>query len=335
MRLFVANREVMQGMEGGWARLRAPAHRLAHALRLHTRAGSRRNITAHYDQGNDFFALFLDQPYMLYSAGIFARPDATLEEAQVNKLERICRLLRLEPDHHVLDIGGGWGGFAIYAALWRGCRVTMTTISPAQYALARERVAQAGLEHRITVLQQDYRDLQGRYDRIVSIEMIEAIGPAQYEGFFAACERLLTRDGLMLLQAITIDDRLYAEARRSVDFIQRYIFPGGALPCVSALTRAVARASGLRFLHLGEYGAHYGATLRHWRRRLQASREAARGLGYSERFLRMWDFYLGYCEGGFLEGSIGLVHLLLGGSGRAATLPAPAPGAGRPGVPGS
>jgi cyclopropane-fatty-acyl-phospholipid synthase len=234
VRICVLNRELLDGMEKGGARLTAPLQKLFHYLRRNTKAGSRSNIAAHYDLGNDFFSLFLDETLM-YSCAFFERADSTLQEASVAKNDRICRKLQLSPADHLLEIGTGWGGFALHAARHYGCRVTTTTISRAQHDLAVQRIAAAGLSDRITVLLQDYRDLQGHYDKLVSIEMIEAVGHAFYETFFRCCSNLLTPQGMMLLQAITIADQYYEQAKRSVDFIQRSIFPGSCIPSISVI----------------------------------------------------------------------------------------------------
>ena len=310
IRLMARNRAVLDGMSGGAARLTAGARRLAHWLNRNTRSGSRRNIAAHYDLGNDFFALFLDERLM-YSSAVFDHPDMSLEEASAAKLDLICRKLDLGPGDEVLEIGTGWGGFAIHAARYYGCRVTTTTISREQYALAAERVAEAGLEGQVELLFKDYRELEGQYDKIVSIEMIEAVGHAWYETFFRQCSSLLKPDGMMLLQAITIADQHYEAARRSVDFIQRYIFPGGALPSVSVICDTLARVTDMRLYHLEDIGPHYATTLRHWRERFLARLGEVRALGYPESFIRMWEFYLCYCEGGFAERTIGTVQALL------------------------
>ena len=310
VRILLRNRRLLDGIDSGPLYLRGPLHRLLHRLRRNTRRGSRRNVEAHYDLGNDLFRLFLDDT-MMYSSGVFEHPYASLHDASLAKLERICRKLDLQPDDHVLEIGTGWGGFALYAARNYGCRVTTTTVSQEQYQLARERVQEAGLQDRIDVLCRDYRDLQGRYDKLVSIEMVEAIGHAYLDTYFAQCDRLLKPDGMFLLQAITIADQRYRQAARSVDFIQRYIFPGGFLPSVSVLNDGATRNSELRLFHLEDIGPHYATTLRHWRERFFARLPEVRTLGYDERFIRMWEFYLCYCEGGFLERSIGTVQMLL------------------------
>lgn len=310
VRLFLQNPEALYGLDTGLSRAVAPLRRALHWLNRNTRAGSRRNIAAHYDVGNDFFALVLD-PSMMYSCAIFDDPSMGLEAAQRSRLDAICRRLDLRPSDHLLEIGSGWGGMAIHAARHYGCRVTTTTISQEQFALARERIDAAGLSDRITLLLEDYRDLRGTYDKLVSIEMIEAVGHQFYEDYFAQCARLLAPDGLMLLQAITIADQRYEGARRSVDFIQRHIFPGSTIPSVTAMLGAATSASDLRLTQLDDIGPHYATTLRHWRGNVLRHREAVRALGYSETFLRMWDYYLCYCEGGFEERALGDVLMLL------------------------
>lgn len=310
MRIILQNRDVLDGMETGWARLTEPVRKILHWAARNTRSGSRRNIRAHYDLGNDFFKLFLD-PTMMYSSAIFEHEGMSLEAASIAKLDRICRKLDLKPEDHVMEIGTGWGGFALHAARHYGCHVTTTTISPSQHDVARERVAAAGLNERITLLQKDYRDLTGQYDRLVSIEMIEAVGHQYYDTFFRKCSELLKPEGAMLLQAITIADQRYEAAKKSVDFIQRYIFPGSCIPSVAAMTGAVARATDMRLTDLKDIGPDYAVTLRCWRKNFFANLEQVRALGYPESFIRMWEFYLCYCEAGFVERVIGDVQLLL------------------------
>ncbi len=310
VRVMVRNRDALEGMERGLARLAAPLRRLVHFFDRNTMAGSRRNIAAHYDLGNEFFALFLDET-MMYSCAVFERPDMSLAEASRAKLERICRKLELSPSDHVLEIGTGWGGFAIHAAARFGCRVTTATISQQQFELAQRRIAEAGLQDLITVVLRDYRALEGRFDKLVSIEMIEAVGHHYFDAFFRRCGELLKPDGMMLLQAITIADRHYRAARDSVDFIKRYIFPGSCIPSVTAMCESIARASDLRLFHLEDITAHYAITLRNWRSRFVEHIDRVRNLGYSKEFIRMWEFYLCYCEGGFLERYIGDVQMLL------------------------
>jgi cyclopropane-fatty-acyl-phospholipid synthase len=310
IRLFIVNREVMESVEGGAAHATAPLRRMLHWLNRNSPDGSRRNIAAHYDLGNDLFALFLDDT-MAYSCGVFEREDATLHEAQVAKFERACRRLRLSPSDHLLEIGTGWGGLALHAASRYGCRVTTTTISREQHDWARERIRAAGLSDRVTLLLDDYRDLRGRYDKLVSIEMIEAVGHQFLDTYTAQCSRLLEPHGAMLLQAITLRDQIYEEALESVDFIQRYIFPGSFIPSVTAIADSVRRATDMKVFHLEDIGPHYATTLRRWRERFFERIDDVRRLGYSEQFVRMWDFYLCYCEGGFLERQLGDVQMLL------------------------
>ncbi len=317
IRLFVLNRHLVDGMERGLARLSAPLLKAAHRLHRNTKTGSRQNIAAHYDLSNEFFSLMLD-PTMMYSCAYFQRPDSTLEEASRSKIDLICRKLRLSKGDHLLEIGSGWGGLACHAAATYGCHVTTTTISRAQYDMAVSRVGEAGLSDRVRVLLTDYRDLPAlgtKFDKLVSVEMIEAVGHEYYMVFFEICSRLLKPDGLMLVQAITIDERYYERAKRSVDFIQRYIFPGSCIPSVNILCQAMAKASDLSLLHLQDIGAHYPPTLRRWRDNIRRNLAHVKQLGIRPEFLRLWDFYLSYCEGGFLERSISTAHLLFAKSG--------------------
>ncbi len=309
--LFLRNPQVMYGLNRGPGRVMSLLNKLWHALRRNTLQGSRKNIAAHYDLGNEMFALFLDDT-MMYSCAIFDNPQASLQQASVEKLERVCRKLELHPGDHLLEIGSGWGGLALHAARHYGCRVTTTTISLEQYRMTLQRVEQAGLGDRITVLCEDYRNLSGQYDKLVSIEMLEAVGHAYFDTYFEKCSSLLKDDGLMLLQSITIADQRYAAAKRSVDFIQRYIFPGGCLPSVAVLGDAVARKTDMRIAHLEDIGPHYATTLKRWRERFMARLDGVRALGYPEEFIRMWEYYLCYCEGGFRERTIGTVQVLLG-----------------------
>jgi cyclopropane-fatty-acyl-phospholipid synthase len=272
------------------------------------REAARDHIVAHYDLGNDFFALVLDDT-LTYSCALFDSPRATLHEAQVAKLERICRLLDLSPADHVLEIGTGWGSFALHAAGRHGCRVTTTTISPAQHELASRRVKEAGLDDLVTVLETDYRDLTGRYDKLVSIEMIEAVDWREQEGFFRACSDLLAPAGAMALQAIVIDDALYDTAKLTEDFIKRYVFPGSSIPSVGSIVEHTARA-GLRLASLQDIGGHYGETLRRWRDALSAHDAGIAALGLDESFRRLFAFYLSYCEAGFEERRISDVQCL-------------------------
>jgi cyclopropane-fatty-acyl-phospholipid synthase len=309
-RILVRNREHLDAMETGLARIGGSAMRIWAALMRNTRKGSRRNIAAHYDLGNDLFKLFLDENLM-YSSALYAKDDDTLEAASTRKLDRICRKLGLGPQHHVLEIGTGWGGFALHAAKHYGCRVTTTTISREQHDLARERIEAAGLGERVTLLLKDYRDLEGCYDRVVSIEMIEAIGHQYLDTYFRTVDRLLKADGMALIQAITIEDHRYHKALKAIDFIKRYIFPGSFIPSINAMSGAIARNSEMKLFNLEDIGPSYALTLRAWRQRFLDRISEVRALGYPERFIRMWVFYLTYCEGGFIERSIGDVQMLL------------------------
>lgn len=309
IRLLLRNRNVLEGMESGAARLTAPLQKLFHWVNRNTHEGARRNISAHYDLGNDFFALWLDQT-MMYSSAIFKRPDMSLHEAQVARLDHICEQLQLKPEDHVIEIGTGWGGFALHAAREYGCRVTTTTISKEQYDKACQRVTDAGLNDRITVLLDDFRDLEGQYDKLVSIEMIEAIDSDLYEPFFSKCSDLLKPDGAMLLQAITIADQRYEEYQKSVDFIQRYIFPGSGLPSSAVITDVTARVTNMRLLNLEDIGLHYATTLHCWRDNFFSKIDEVRSQDFPESFIRMWEYYLCYCEGAFLERSISDVQIL-------------------------
>jgi cyclopropane-fatty-acyl-phospholipid synthase len=319
IRIFVANLEVLDAMEGGLARLGRPLVQGLHWLNRNTRRGSRRNIAAHYDLGNELFEQFLD-PTMMYSAAMFRSEDDSLEQAQLNKLERICRKLALKPSDHLLEIGTGWGSMALYAATRYGCRVTTTTLSREQHAYTDQRIRDLGLADRVTLLLEDYRDLDGQYDKLVSIEMIEAVGHRYLPTYFEQCARLLKPDGLMLLQAITIRDQRYEQARSSVDFIQRYIFPGGALPSLQKMLDVVTRHTDFNLHHMEDFGLHYARTLRLWHENLRHARQRLEQLGYDDYFYRLWEFYLCYCEGGFLERTIGTAQLLLA---KPAARPAP------------
>ena len=271
-------------------------------------AGSRKNIAEHYDLSNDFFKLFLD-PSLMYSSAVFDEEHQTLEQASDYKKELICQKLQLKPMDHLVEIGSGWGGFAIYAAQHYGCRVTTITISEAQYNEAVARVKAAGLAHRVDVQLKDYRLLKGKFDKLVSIEMIEAVGEQYLPTYFSTCRELLKPGGLALIQAITIEDARYEKALKTVDYIKRYIFPGSFIPCVSVLSSAASEQK-LRLKQLDDIGQSYAKTLHHWRKKFLAAREEVLLLGFDEKFIRMWDFYLCYCEGGFKEGVISDVHLL-------------------------
>ena len=310
VQILVRNRDRLDQMNSSLvARFSQLALRLWYAGRRNDIQGSQRNIAEHYDLSNDFFKLFLD-PTLMYSSAVFESRNQTLDAASIHKLDLICQKLELKPFDHVVEIGSGWGGFAIYAAKHYGCQVTTVTISHAQYDEAIARVKQAGLEHRVTVRMQDYRDIQGQFDKLVSIEMIEAVGHQYLSTYFEQCRKLLKPNGLALIQAITIDDARYEKALKTVDYIKRYIFPGSFIPCASLLVDQAAQQR-LRTVGLQDIGQSYALTLNHWRQRFFTALPEVRELGFDERFIRMWEFYLCYCEGGFKEGAISTIQLLL------------------------
>jgi cyclopropane-fatty-acyl-phospholipid synthase len=307
----IAARELreMDGVRRAVALPRGLWHRVRHLVPENTPLGARRNISAHYDLGNDLFAAFLDER-MMYSCAYFADDTISLEGAQLAKLDRICDRLRLGPENHLLEIGTGWGGMAIHAARRSGCRVTTTTISREQHELAARRVREAGLEDQVTVLLEDYRDLEGRYDRLVSVEMIEAVGWQYFDDYFRRCDELLTDDGLMLLQAITIDDRIYELEKAARSFANTYVFPGGCLPSEGLIANCLERVTSMKQVWRDDITAHYPPTLAEWRERFFAAWERLRERGYDERFRRLWDFYLSSSEAGFRERRIGDVQAL-------------------------
>jgi cyclopropane-fatty-acyl-phospholipid synthase len=310
IRLAARNAVIIDRVRAVTAPLWKPRQRVRETLHRRTRQRSRRDIAAHYDLGNELFERMLD-PTMMYSCALFERPGMSLYDASVAKLERVCERLQLGPDDRVLEIGTGWGGFAIHAAATRGCRVVTTTISREQHDYAVQRVRSAGLEDRVTVLMRDYRDLRGSFDKLVSIEMIEAVGWQHIGRFFARCSDLLSPHGAMLLQAITIDDRAYEVEKASKSFIREYIFPGGCLPSMEVIMRNVARRTDLQAVGLEDITASYVETLRRWRHNFAEHSEELAAMGYDERFQRIWTLYLAYCEGGFAERRICDVQLLL------------------------
>ena len=310
VRIILRNEHLLSSIDGGFGKLMLPLHKAFHFMHRNSLSGSRKNIGAHYDLGNDMFERFLD-PTMMYSSGIFEQEDMTMEQASLAKLDRICQKLQLSENDQLLEIGTGWGGFAIYAAKNYGCHVTTTTISKQQYDYTEQRIKEEGLGDRITLLCEDYRNLTGQYDKLVSIEMIEAVGYAYYKNYFEHCSKLLKPEGMMLLQSITIADQRYQAAKGEVDFIQRYIFPGGSLPSVNVIAQNVSEHTDMRFYQLEDIGTHYATTLAMWRQQFFNNLSQIQKLGYSETFIRMWDFYLCYCEGGFREHSIGTIQLLL------------------------
>lgn len=308
IRLFCANMQAMDAMDADTSWWRRAGMKMLHRFNRNTVDGSKENISAHYDLGNDFFSLFLDES-MMYSSAVFPHDKATLEEASSYKLDLLCQQLDLQPQDHLLEIGTGWGGMAIHAAQQYGCKVTTTTISQEQYEYACKRVCEEGLQEQITVLCQDYRDLTGQYDKLVSVEMIEAVGHEFYKTYFAQCSALLKPNGLMAIQAITMVDQRYEAARDSVDFIKRYIFPGGCLPSIEVISGHLRQDTDMQMIQLRDITADYADTLAHWRLRFMDALPQVRGQGFDEVFERMWDFYLCYCEGGFRERIIGTVQL--------------------------
>lgn len=309
LRFFSRNVDRMNQFEDRFSWLTKPALKGLHWLNRNTREGSRKNISAHYDLGNDLFEAFLD-PTMMYSSAIYPNAESTLEEAAVHKLDTICRKLDLRPEDRVIEIGTGWGGFALHAARHYGCHVTTTTISREQLELAKARVREEGLEDRITLLFDDYRDLEGQFDKLVSIEMIEAVGPQFLDSYFAQISALLKPDGLALVQAINMPEQRYLRALKNVDFIQRFIFPGSFIPSFGAILESVRNQSDLVLTHAEDIGFHYARTLRDWCDRFMAKRDQLSALGYDEPFRRLWHFYFCYCEAGFRERAIGVSQLV-------------------------
>jgi cyclopropane-fatty-acyl-phospholipid synthase len=297
----------------------APLQRTLWRVPRNSRRAARRHISAHYDLGDDLFALFLDES-MMYSSAIFPEPEATLAEAQEHRLERVCRALELNPDDHLLEIGTGWGAMAVHAASHYGCRVTTTTISTEQREGALRRIRDAGVEERVTVLLEDYRDLRGRYSKLVSLEMIEAVGWQYFDLFFRRCSELLDPDGLFFLQAIVIDDRLYEAEKAARSFSNALIFPGGCLPSVEVIQRCVARQTNMSAVWLDEIGAHYARTLELWRERFVANSDLAAELGYDEPFRRLWTLWLAMSEAGFRERRLRDVQMVFAKPGRSSSL---------------
>ena len=325
VQLAARNASGLDRIRARLALVRVPFQRVRGRLERSTRRRRRRDIAAHYDLGNELFSRMLDAS-MTYSCALFEEPAMTLEEAQVAKLELICEKLGVRPGDHLLEIGTGWGAFAVHAALTRGCRVTTTTISREQYAYAVAAVCRAGVEDHVTVLLEDYRDLSGRYDKLVSIEMIEAVGWRHTGAFLSKCSELLAPDGAMLLQAIVIDDRAYEVEKASRSFMNTLIFPGGCLPSLEVIARGAARRTDMQLVHVEDLTPHYVETLRWWRRRFVEHAPELDGLGYDERFRRLWTLYLSYCEAGFAERRILDLQLMLGKPGRRVEAPAAATG---------
>lgn len=310
VQIFARNLDVLDKMDSTWARLSRPMLKLLNFRNRNTISQSRRNIAAHYDLGNAMYQLFLD-PSMMYSSAVYPAADSTLEQAQQHKLQQICERLQLKASDHLLEIGTGWGSMAIYAAQHFGCKVTTTTISQQQYDYTKARVAELGLQGKITLLFEDYRLLTGTYDKLVSIEMIEAVGDDFLDNYFEKCSSLLKPDGIMVLQAITMVDHRYQQYVSEVDFIKRYIFPGGCLPSISRMASAVAKNTDLVIRQVQDIGFDYARTLKDWCDNFMAQRDAVHQLGYDDNFIRLWHFYLCYCEGGFRERATSAVHLVL------------------------
>lgn len=308
IQVLVRNQQLLDQLDHGFSFLSQLAHRFAHALRPNSKQGAKKNIIAHYDLGNDFYSLFLDET-MLYSSAVFPSPSSTLYEAQQHKLKLICERLQLKAGDHLLEIGSGWGALAVYAAEHYQAQVTTTTISDAQYAYVQKLIQTKGLEQQITLLKQDYRELSGQYDKLVSIEMIEAVGHQHLPEFFKQCNRLLKPNGRLLIQAITISDQRYERYRKQADFIQRYIFPGGFLPSITVLSTHFTHFTDMKISGLSDIGLDYALTLKHWSQGLQAKQDQLAALGLDHKFYRLWQFYLHYCAGGFKERLISTIHL--------------------------
>jgi len=308
IRVFVRNLSNADQFDGGLARIQVMVNRAYHWMRSNSRIGSRKNIGAHYDLGNDFFKLWLDET-MAYSSGIFLDESNSLREASEEKFDRVCRKLSLVKTDHLLEIGTGWGGLAIHAATNYGCKVTTTTISRNQAAIARERIAAAGLSDRISLLEQDYRDLTGKFDKLVSIEMIEAVGYKYFDTYFRKIGELLRPDGSAVLQAIVMPERRYRQYLNGVDFIQRFVFPGGCLPSTAAMLESSGRTTDMRFVHAEDFAPHYAETLRRWRQTFHERLDQVRQQGYSEEFIRLWNYYLCYCEAVFEERHVGVIQI--------------------------
>ena len=309
-RAFSANMAMLEAMSDKQNMLARLALKLSHWARRNTSSRSRENISAHYDLGNDFFSLFLD-PSMMYSSAVYPTPDSDLATAAQHKLRLICEDLELKPEDHLVEIGTGWGGMAIFAAEHYGCRVTTTTISREQFDYTVAAVAKKGLQDQITVLFDDYRDLQGRFDKLVSIEMIEAVGHQFYDTYFSTLSRLLKPHGKAVIQAITMTDQRYEQARDSVDFIKRYIFPGGCLPSLTVISDALLRMTDMQTSHLRDITRDYADTLSEWHEGFLDKLDTVREMGFDDRFIRMWRYYLSYCEGGFRERIIGTYQITM------------------------
>lgn len=309
-RLFLRNRDAIGAQKGLMNKIVQLVPRVSHWLNRNTRYGSQKNIAAHYDLGNDFYRLWLDET-MAYSSGIFSQSDMTLEEASSEKFDRVCRKLELAPKDQVLEIGCGWGGFALHAARNYGCQITATTLSQQQFVEASERIKKSSFEDSIRLVQEDYRNLTGKYDKLISIEMIEAVGHQFLDQYFRKCSQLLREDGSMVIQAIVMPEANFAQYKKSVDFIQRFVFPGGFLPSLSCILESVGRTTDMRFVHAEDMAPHYAETLRRWRKAFEANIDQVRAMGYPESFVRTWRYYLNYCEAAFEERYIGVLQIQL------------------------
>ena len=309
VRVFVRNQDVLDGLEGGSAWLKNSLLKIGHFFNKNSQQGSKKNIAEHYDLGNDLFNLFLDK-HMMYSSAIYKNSKDDLETASEYKLKVICEKLSLNPEDNLIEIGTGWGGFAIYAAKNYGCKVTTTTISDQQFNYTKGLIEKNNLSHLITLLKEDYRNLKGKFNKLVSIEMIEAVGHQYLPSYLKKCNDLLTDDGLALIQAITIEDHRYQKALKSVDFIKQYIFPGSFIPSIGEILRVNAGSTKMKLYNLEDYGISYAYTLKAWLHRFRENLPKVQALGYDRKFQKMWEFYLCYCAGGFLERYISNVHLL-------------------------
>ena len=312
--IIIRNRDILLSLEKGFAKLVKPINKMIHRGRQNTLKGSKENILAHYDLSNDFYKLWLD-PSMTYSCAFFNNDSVTLEEASIEKLDRICRKLDLSEDDSVLEIGTGWGSFSIHAAKNYGCKVTTTTISDAQFDYARSRIKDEGLESKITLINKDYRDLDGKYDKIVSIEMIEAVGYEYIPDYFSKLSSLLKNNGLVALQGITYNDQNFEVYKNSVDFIKKYIFPGSCLISIAQIIDVIKKDTDLAMVDMEDITKHYAVTLNRWRKNFMDVIPKVKEMGYSQAFINMWEFYFLYCEAGFSERNIGDVQMIFAKSG--------------------
>lgn len=309
LRIIIQNEHLMQKIDNPISKLQRFALDIVAKIKKNTPSRSREHIHAHYDLGNTFFQTFLDET-LLYSCAIFASPDESLYDAQMRKMERICELLAPKPTDHILEIGTGWGSLAIYLAQTYACHVTTTTISTEQFNYVNERIHTLNLQDKITLLNQDYRDLQGQFEKIVSIEMIEAVGHQYFDTFFGKCDQLLKPGGLLMIQAITMNEQTYDNAKEHIDFIKKYVFPGSCLPSIFRMGKSIAEQTDLQWLSLNDIGRNYATTLHHWHDRFMNNLDAVRAQNFSEEFIRLWQYYLCYCEAGFIEDYISDVQLL-------------------------